>query len=85
MDPRVQEAALRDREAGQKAKGLLTELAPYMDALDARLLKVWREDAKTPEVREETWHRMKALDMLRAELRQLIESGDFAEKRLSKS
>ena len=85
MDPKVRANLIAEREAGLAAKRLMGDLEPHLAALEAKLLKAWREDAKTPDVREEAWHRVKALDMLRAELSRLIEGGDFAEKRLAKA
>lgn len=85
MDPKVQAVLIAEREAGSKAKTLLADLEPYLAALEAELMQIWRETAKTADVREETWHRLKALDMLRADLGRLINGGDFAEKRLAKA
>lgn len=83
MDPVVRGKLIQERAEGHKARTLMGEIAPYLDIVEARCMKAWREDAKTPEVREEAWHRVKALDMIRAELGRLIEGGDIAEKRLT--
>lgn len=72
-------------EEGRRAAKLLEDLAPYLKAIEDELLRVWRTEAKTTDLREEAWHRIRALEHISQRLTTAVQNGQYAERLLNQS
>jgi hypothetical protein len=66
-----------DEIKSQRAKQMLGDplFAEICTSLRDAIFDAWQQ-AKTTELREELWHRLKAVDMLRSELERVAVDGD---------
>lgn len=82
MDENLKTRRIAESEAGRKAAILKEGLEGVFQAVEEDILSAWRMASK-PEDRDALWHRLKALDNLRAEINARIENGRVAEHKLN--